>query len=338
MTSENFLDNIDPIYLRKEELFYEVLCRGCTPASTAERLRAQFRVVRATPVLSCSPFEFAHDAEFLQKYLSDIGQDLFDADYGLGVRQQRQVRSRLGHADNRLALMRPASAEEFGVKNNLVSEYEILKNQFLTRIGGLGVPAAEAQALIESEVSSEYSFDTLISPVTVSEAFSERSVNSIPFDRLSLASTNPFLDNVEESGAGEVNPIEQSNITNPFFDQGFGRPLIPASTFVNRYADSNVKAVPVHKWGVTLSGTERGQDVISFLGRVHELRVARGVGYEQLFGSAVDLFKEPALSWFRNIRSSTSSWFELENKIKETFISPNYDEDLLEEIKASRQK
>src|SRR3978361_1563504 len=123
---ENFVV-IEPVDLRKEELLYEVLCRGQVPANTAEGLRVQSRSVRDLPKLANSPFIFAVDADFLRKYLDILRQDLFDNDMDF---EQRPFGSKLAHVRNRLDLLNPSSAEEFAVRAELSKEFQTLVNKY----------------------------------------------------------------------------------------------------------------------------------------------------------------------------------------------------------------
>lgn len=330
---------IEPVDLRKEELFYEVLCRKQVPVDTAEGLRVQFRAVRDLPKLTNSPFAFAVDAEFLRRYIDILRQDLFDNDIDFGMRQRRRFSSKLAHLKNRLDLLSPSSADEFAVKMEFSAEFQVLANKYLERTQTptpLNDFEPEArQTLLESDNGSVYSQSTFLTPITISEAFSDESVADIPFERLSVrsaASLNPFLND-------EVDLIDPDRYSQPSMSRDFVRPVVPASTFINRYAQDrfSTSSVPIYKWGISFSGTEGGLDAMAFLERVHELRIARGANYDQLFNGAVDLFKEPALSWYRSIRQDVFSWFDLENKIKETFISPNHDEDLIDQIKLRKQ-
>lgn len=151
-------------------------------------------------------------------------------------------------------------------------------------------------------------------------------------------STNPFMYELAEP-IMELSPIfrKENESSNPFYKDDLGNFKGFAPNQVQYRSEDKGSRVPVYKWDVKFSGTKGGQSVIAFIERVRELRIARGVTFEQLFDGAVDLFKEPALSWFRNIRDTISSWFELERRVIDTFVPPNYDEMLLDEIKARKQ-
>lgn len=99
---------------------------------------------------------------------------------------------------------------------------------------------------------------------------------------------------------------------------------------------SSKASVPVYKWNLKFSGQLK-DNLVQFLERVHELKTSRNVSERELFDSAIDLFEEKALIWYRSIRSSVTDWPSLELKLKETFLPLFYDDDLIQEIKQRTQ-
>lgn len=95
------------------------------------------------------------------------------------------------------------------------------------------------------------------------------------------------------------------------------------------------RIVPIFKWGVQFNGSG---ELMVFLERVEEMREARGVSKETLFKSAIDLFSEKALSWYRSVRSEVVSWDSLVGLLKRDFIHPDHDDMLLDKIKARKQE
>lgn len=99
----------------------------------------------------------------------------------------------------------------------------------------------------------------------------------------------------------------------------------------------SVKPVPVYKWGIKFSGEPKSHSVGAFLERVEELRIARGISEDELFFSSLDLFEGKAINWLRGIRSKVNSWSELKSELRDQFQPPDYDEELLHEIKGRMQ-
>lgn len=90
----------------------------------------------------------------------------------------------------------------------------------------------------------------------------------------------------------------------------------------------------IHRWNLSFDGNSNV--LVSFLERVEKLCQARGVTQEQLFTSALDLFKGKALIWFRSIKEQVASWEEIVRLLKHNFLPYDYDM-LLDEIKARTQ-
>ncbi|KAJ8979039.1 hypothetical protein NQ317_005143 [Molorchus minor] len=98
-----------------------------------------------------------------------------------------------------------------------------------------------------------------------------------------------------------------------------------------------VKSTPVAKWDLNFSGEKKGMSLNAFLQRVEELRVARHVSRDELFDTAVDLFKGKALIWYRAVRKEVNHWDDLVKLLREEFQPCDYNEKLFEEIKRRTQ-
>ncbi|KAK9879312.1 hypothetical protein WA026_004166, partial [Henosepilachna vigintioctopunctata] len=73
---------------------------------------------------------------------------------------------------------------------------------------------------------------------------------------------------------------------------------------------SNVKSIPVHKWGET------------FNDNIEDLRKARHISKDALFDSDIDLFVGDASCWFRQINSNIKDWDSLVNALKRDLNTP----------------
>lgn len=93
--------------------------------------------------------------------------------------------------------------------------------------------------------------------------------------------------------------------------------------------------IKLFKWGVSFDGK---QPVLDFLERIEELRIARRVSKEDLFQSAVELFCDDALRWFRTMKFNFHNWDSLVQALKSHFLPPDYDHDVLLEIYGRKQK
>lgn len=91
---------------------------------------------------------------------------------------------------------------------------------------------------------------------------------------------------------------------------------------------------PLHSWNMTYDG---GPGLTSFLERIDELRIARGLNKEQLFTSAVELFAGAALTWYRAKRTYLQDWDDLVDALRRSFLPTDYDEQLWMEIRQRTQ-
>lgn len=79
------------------------------------------------------------------------------------------------------------------------------------------------------------------------------------------------------------------------------------------------------------------ESVLGFLERVDCLKISRGITDAELFSSSVDLFSGQAFNWYLINRCKFQNWEQLVTKLKSDFLPYNYQDDLLEEIKARKQ-
>lgn len=97
-------------------------------------------------------------------------------------------------------------------------------------------------------------------------------------------------------------------------------------------SSSSYKTQRVEKWGLKFTGDTKQLSVHNFLERASELRVARGISEKELFESAIDLFSNKALNWFRANRSRFNNWQSLSELLCKHFEPPDYRPRLFREI------
>lgn len=90
----------------------------------------------------------------------------------------------------------------------------------------------------------------------------------------------------------------------------------------------------VSKWSLRFDGNS---SVTNFIDGIEELRIACGITKYQLLDASIVLFSGTALSWFRAIRPSVLTWDELIEQLKSTFLPPEYDEEIWNEIRSRTQ-
>ncbi|XP_050505023.1 uncharacterized protein LOC126883483 [Diabrotica virgifera virgifera] len=105
----------------------------------------------------------------------------------------------------------------------------------------------------------------------------------------------------------------------------FAPPIVQVTTPIN-----------LSDWNIKFSGDPKS--VFTFLEKVQDIAESRKVDDDVLFRSAIELFSGSAVTWFRSVRDSLSSWSQLINLIKATFLPHDYEEELWQQIKNRKQK
>lgn len=99
------------------------------------------------------------------------------------------------------------------------------------------------------------------------------------------------------------------------------------------YVENPHHFVNVSSWNIHFNG-ESGS-LFEFLTRVEEFRLSRGVSKDRLFKAAPELLRGTALNWFRSM--NITSWDELVDKLKSSFLPFDYEYALNEEIRQRSQ-
>ena len=86
------------------------------------------------------------------------------------------------------------------------------------------------------------------------------------------------------------------------------------------------------KLGLKFNGQNGHKSLLEFLERVEELQRSRGISDEQLYASAYELFEPDMKIWFRQNRTRVTSWPELVNLLKTSFLPHRYDSEIYREL------
>lgn len=110
------------------------------------------------------------------------------------------------------------------------------------------------------------------------------------------------------------------------------------STPVSQQSFTYSKKIPVHKWGIRKFGGR--EPLMPFLELVESLKDSRGCSDRDVFESAGDLFESEAWTWWysNHSRGRFSDWKDLVTKLRDTFLNSDYDQIVLDEIRARKQK
>lgn len=255
---------MEPNYLKRKELAYEVNIRGVAEAPDVDSNRKILRALLHRESNNRSfneifnPYDFDVDVAEIRESLEDISELVSGLD-----RQStsliKRLETRLSHLSRRINRLNQIEDNEAIIKSQLLAEILILEGDFASKIQ----PPADLE--------------------------------------LPMATSSPFR------------------------SASFQFPTVQPSS------------AKVFKWGISFSGSEKPDQVFEFLDRIEELRIARGATKSDLFNSAIDIFKQNALLWFRSIKSTITTWDELLGLLKQEFLPSRLDFDIWEKIRSRKQ-
>lgn len=105
----------------------------------------------------------------------------------------------------------------------------------------------------------------------------------------------------------------------------------PAATPIINVSCGKVKA---HSLNIRFDGRSC---VFSFVERLEELCSSRDISDDELLKGLVELFVDDALIWYRSVRSKVKTWSDVKTLLFEDYLPYDYEEQLLDEIRARTQ-
>ncbi|KAJ8968492.1 hypothetical protein NQ317_014542, partial [Molorchus minor] len=204
-----------------------------------------------------------------------------------------------------------------GRTGNQYAKWETKLNHLLGRIEWINVSEGDEE---KQKIKSEFL-------AKIFGLMSELDNKAKQYEIQSLTPAEISLLRLEELSSGDSGDEDRHNETLP------GTSRASDAGAMRRF----VKSTPVAKWDLNFSGEKKGMSLNAFLQRVEELRVARHVSRDELFDTAVDLFKGKALIWYRAVRKEVNHWDDLVKLLREEFQPCDYNEKLFEEIKRRTQ-
>lgn len=294
--------------LRTSELAYEIAVRGVTVPVSVDERRKVFRGLLAQENASRSflafsnPFQFSVDLTEVTESLASLTSCIETFKGVVGDAEYKRINSRLTHLSGRISRMNPVGDEQVAARDKSRQDLLILESNF------------------EEKCLGQFDDPPVTHPDPVVPADPQRDFGTI---NPASAPTHPVMTNPLTVPASQIQHHSES------FRPTASTPNIDNNPFC--------KKVPVFKWGIPkFSG--RGS-LVSFLELVESLMISRGCTKEDLFASAGDLFESHAWTWWHNaqINSRFSTWDELVEGLKQTFLRENYDRALWDEIRSRRQ-
>jgi hypothetical protein len=282
--------------LRKDEVQHELRVRGLPVEGDVYELRKRLQQALAnkTPVDSeaVGKLNVSSELEIIEEKFSDLNE-LADAfDAGSKNNEYLRIEARIQHLIGRLQLID-------GIKG--------VDPALTERVANLLVKVKSVLELLETKL-------TRTPDVTHKSDAPSFPVSPTVENKLTLQVPKP-TEPVNVATVGSNRESEDQN-------------KLKSSTATT---DCHRRSVPVYKWNIKFDGSQN-VSVGSFLERIEELRIARGVSEKELLESAVDLFAGSALIWHRSNRHRITSWEQLKCELRAVFQNPDYDHLLLKEI------
>lgn len=324
---------MDPTYLLKDELEYELLSRGIKVKSTAPVMRRLLQEILVSEQDGAfvkeakAPEHTLHSVKFelevcaaklstLANYISEIvgkpDRPLF-----------KRLVSRLYHVQNRLNLVEHDNEDNGLRKEGLKQQCQVL----LQKLEG-------QDDLVEDDVLTAGDKEVL------QETLGDLGAHIIEKLQIKEDIATGTGDRATGNTSSKVRDREDNNKSVSFMtgqwenEKGRRATLFRHSTVEDDFPIR--KLVPIHQWGLKFSGGTN-MSVNAFLERVSELKDARNATDIDLWRYAIDFFEGDALIWYRANKEYANSWEELVILMKRTFQRPFYQEELLGEIKARTQ-
>lgn len=321
---------MDPNLLLKDELEYELECRGINlkaNAAVLKKLLKELLVSEQSGDFTGEikiPHNRAQNVDFeleicmaklnaLSNYISEIvgrpDKALF-----------KRLISRLHHVENRLDLVRQSTEDQSKKRDELKQQCQLLLDKLLVQddLDEEESLTADDKRVLHDTLGDLG--DRIVKNLETNNDMAESSTErDVAKDLRSLdTERNRSVDfkngNVEDKKESRGKLLRTSTV-----DEDLPRR----------------KLVPIYQWGIRYSGSNLS--INAFLERVSELKDARNATSYDLWRYAVDFFEGEALIWYRANKEYATNWEDLVVLLKKTFQKPFYQEELLAEINARTQ-
>jgi hypothetical protein len=328
---------MDPQYLLKDELEYELECRGVRMQSTVPVLKKLLKEL----MLAEQSEGRARDVKTPARKAEDIKSELDICATKLSVLSNyiaeivgkpdkalfRRLVSRLYHVQNRVTLVIPVAEDDGISKDALQQKCQIL----LEKLEGLDDEVEDDNLTVKDKEILQQTLgdlgvriaDKLASATHPSSKESEETPLGTKLGNQGLTVVNELPDKSVNFAAGQWEGQTP----------GSRLKLLRSSTLEEE--SPKRKLVPIYQWGLKFTGSN--MSINAFLERVSELRDARNATDFDLWRYAIDFFEADALIWYRANREYASNWEDLVILLKRSFQKPFYQEELLAEIRARTQ-
>lgn len=325
--------NIKPDLLLKDELEFELACRGICGVNTCLSMRKILKEILSQESQgklekSIKYPQFCIDN--LQKELTTCEEKARNLLMSWQVMAEspdkgiiRRLEARSIHLENRINLLAQQDASLVDNIGKIREDLLKLKYSF-DSVKEVDIDGVEEISDSLKEILQKSLGDAAFAVIQNLESNTESKNVKLPDDQPSTSRVmkNPFDD------------LEKTDYV-AFDNTCFRRNNLVRSSTIDQDGGRR-KLIPIKDWGIKFTG-KNNFSINAFLERVHELKDARNANDEDLYRYAIDFFEDEALIWFRANKDSVTNWSELVNLLLLTFQSPFYQDELLDEIKRRTQ-
>lgn len=290
--------------LERDELQYELTCRGITDRDTVREMRTCLRSILKIESSSTKltyptyGIPFVQDVRAVQGKIAEL-KELIDGFADVTTSPMfLKITTKLIHTFNRAKRAVASNDEESSQISRTLVELVKLQIDLKSR-------ARKFKKNITSDAT----------PLELSVLMS--STNIEPDE-------NSEISESDEDVEASVLP----NVSTPVhLAAGTHNAIIP-----------NFKSIPVSKWNIRkFDGDVTRLSLSAFFENVEELCLSRNVTKQQLMNSASDLFTGRALIYYRSIKSRVADWSDLVRELRLQFQPVNFNDKLFQEIKNRTQ-
>lgn len=312
---------MDPNYLLKDELEFELACRGIHIKNVAPILRQVLRELLSSEQTGATSYTIKAPKSCVENPATELGicfskLDII-AQYLSEIQEKpdkplfRKLVSRLFHVQNRLDLIVTSDQADEKLKDDLKKKaYDVLsKLEERDHIIEDGNLTLENKKILQETLGAVG--DKII------ESIEKKIDNSVEVIKEKETKTTHF-----ENCGNEMNEESGRKMSR----------LFRASTFDE--SSPKRKLVPISQWQIKFSGDN---SVNAFIERIEEIKDARNATDDDIWRYAIDFFEGEALIWYRANKKFVRDWNELKTLLKHTFQSPFYQDELLKEIYSRTQ-
>nr|CAI5823365.1 unnamed protein product [Callosobruchus analis] len=303
-----------------DELSYELQIRGLPVSGTVNEKRAMlrqvFRLERAgeTHAPDTTELDPGHELSICRDKLGDLQEAIASFDSTNRENEYKRLNSRLIHLNCRLARLKCDSSDFEQQRVALLESCKQLSDS------------------LESAFEEAQRANVSVSLIDMPVPLVPEVVRSTSNVKKVTAGQTDGNDPLDQDAALSIPRVIHALQTYRESHQQAGRVVETVDGGNSRNRPQTRWRTDIGRWNLKYDGIS---SVNSFLERIEELRLSRGISKTRLLQSAPELFTKDALLWYR--MSEFSNWDDLVQQLRAAFQPFDYEFTLMEEIRRRSQ-